>query len=195
MIYFTSDTHFGHVGRPIEEGGNGGIIGMAKRPFRTIEEHDDDLIRRWNEVVGKNDDIYHLGDIVFAKDRSAAIEGLLKKLNGRIHICWGNHDHKPTRKMAHLFASAQDVKQIKIEGNSIFLSHYAHRAWNKSHHGSYHFFGHSHGGMPAFGRSLDVGVDCWDYFPVTFNQIRDRLEELGTHNDFKKHHPDEADAD
>ena len=195
MIYFTSDTHFGHVGKPREEGGNGGIIGMAKRPFRTIEEHDDDLIRRWNEVVGRNDDIYHLGDIVFAKDRSAAIEDLLKKLNGRIHICWGNHDHKPTRKMAHLFASAQDVKQIKIEGNPIFLSHYAHRAWNKSHHGSYHFFGHSHGGMPAFGRSLDVGVDCWDYFPVTFNQIRDRLEELGTHNDFKKHHPDEADAD
>ena len=195
MIYFTSDHHFGHVGRPREEGGSGGIIHMAKRPFKTIEEHDDELVRRWNEIVSPKDDVHHLGDILFAKDRSTAIEALLGRLNGRIHIYWGNHDHKPTRKMAHLFASAQDVGQIKIDGHSIFLSHYAHRVWNKSHHGSYHFFGHSHGNMPAMGRSLDVGVDCWDYFPVTFNQIRDRLEELGTHNDFMKHHTEEGDAD
>ena len=42
------------------------------------------------------------------------------------------------------------------------MSHYAHRTWDKSHHGSLHLYGHSHGTLPGVGRSMDVGVDSTD---------------------------------
>lgn len=45
--FFIADTHFGHKG----------ILNFsATKPFRlfdTIEEHDAELVRRWNAVVGK----------------------------------------------------------------------------------------------------------------------------------------------
>ncbi len=53
MIYFTSDTHFGHKN----------IIKHTGRPFYSIQEMDDILVRNWNRKVGVYDDIYILGDV------------------------------------------------------------------------------------------------------------------------------------
>jgi calcineurin-like phosphoesterase family protein len=52
------------------------------------------------------------------------------------------------------------------------------RVWNKSHYGSIMLHGHSHGSLPGTNQSLDVGVDCWDYTPVTLEQIKRRLKSL-----------------
>jgi calcineurin-like phosphoesterase family protein len=100
----------------------------------------------------------------------------------------GNHDDWRLISGFTCFASVQERAQTRVNGNTIILDHYAGRAWNKSHHGSYLFYGHSHGGMPPFGRSLDVGVDCWDYRPVTFDQCVARLKEVGEHDRFVDHH-------
>ena len=51
-VYFTADQHFSHAG----------IIGLCKRPFRSIEEMDEAMIANWNTVVGPDDDVWHLGD-------------------------------------------------------------------------------------------------------------------------------------
>ena len=48
-IWFTSDTHFAHEN----------IMKYCNRPFKTIEEHDRELIKRWNEKIGKNDIVFH----------------------------------------------------------------------------------------------------------------------------------------
>jgi calcineurin-like phosphoesterase family protein len=47
------------------------------------------------------------------------------------------------------------------------------RVWNHSHHGSWHLFGHSHGTLTddTDSLSLDVGVDCWGYSPVSMEQL------------------------
>ena len=50
-LFFTSDTHFHHAN----------IIRFCDRPFRDVEEMDEILIRNWNEVVGPEDTIFHLG--------------------------------------------------------------------------------------------------------------------------------------
>jgi predicted phosphohydrolase len=84
-IYFTSDTHFGDARR----------IRVDKRPFASIAEHDAALIARWNEVVGPQDEIYHLGDFTAAKDPER-VTALLASLNGRKHLIIGNDDGSAT---------------------------------------------------------------------------------------------------
>jgi hypothetical protein len=52
------------------------------------------------------------------------------------------------------------------------LCHYALRTWNGSHRGALRLYGHSHGGLAGDSQSVDVGVDCWDFRPVTLDEIR-----------------------
>ena len=56
QIFFTADTHFGHAN----------IIKYCHRPFATVEEMDDALVRNWNAVVSPDATVFHLGD--FALD-------------------------------------------------------------------------------------------------------------------------------
>ena len=53
MIWFTSDLHLGHRA----------AISMCERPFETVEEMNEILIRNFNSCVKKNDTVYILGDI------------------------------------------------------------------------------------------------------------------------------------
>lgn len=81
-VFFISDSHFGHRG----------ILKFPStapfRNFETIEEHDAELIKRWNSVVQANDLVWHLGDFCFGK-RNLQIASLL---NGRKRLVMGNHD-------------------------------------------------------------------------------------------------------
>lgn len=173
--YFTSDTHFGHA--KILVLGDG-------RPFKSIEEHDEEIIRRWNQVVQPKDEVYHLGDFCFAQNWSPWRD----RLNGKIHIVWGNHDHTTQQKRNRdLFASHADLRRIKAqpvpngEVVEITLCHYAMRVWNKSHHGTWHLFGHEHGffeRFPAVGNSFDVGVDVWNFTPISLTQVAEKMARI-----------------
>ncbi|MYD88260.1 MAG: hypothetical protein F4018_07610 [Acidobacteria bacterium] len=46
-----ADTHFGHAN----------IIRHGERPFRTLGEMDKALVANWNDTVGDDDTVYHLG--------------------------------------------------------------------------------------------------------------------------------------
>lgn len=185
--FFTADTHFQHAGKPQPDGSLGGIIKYARRPFASVEEMDEALIRNWNAVVGQDDDVWHLGD--FAMGNQDRVPALRARLNGRVHLIWGNHDKRETIIRSGCFDSVQDVARIWIGRDFIYMSHYGHRVWEGSHKGSYQFYGHSHGDLPPINRSCDVGVDCWDYQPVTFEQIKRRLNQQGLNGDPKANHP------
>src|ERR671929_1176204 len=64
-VWFTADTHFGHAG----------ALGRFRRPFASVQDMDEAMIRRWNETVGPEDDVWHLGDFAlrYAAERMAAI--------------------------------------------------------------------------------------------------------------------------
>ena len=163
--WFTSDSHFGHTN----------IITHCDRPFTSVEEQDATLIANWNALVRPNDDIWHLGDFAFRNSKAAA--SYLARLNGRKHLIWGNHDSDETRGLSG-WASSQPMKEIKADGIRITLLHYAMRVWPASHHGAIHLYGHSHGALPGDRQSLDVGVDVWDFRPVTLPEIQVRLASL-----------------
>ena len=80
MIYFTSDLHFGH---------NKEFI-YKPRGFNSIEDHDNTIIKNWNNIVTEDDDIYVLGDLMLG-DKEYGLN-CLKRLRGKIHIVVGNHD-------------------------------------------------------------------------------------------------------
>lgn len=155
--FFTSDHHFGHEA----------IIRFSRRPFDHADEMDEEMIIRHNAVVGKNDEVYFLGDLSFHRDpyRTHAI---LCRLNGRKYFVRGNHDGKRFNKdIEDLFVWVKDYHELKFHGNKIVLSHYAFDVWNGSHKGWYHFHGHSHGNLKTKRyRRLDLGVDNHDFFPV-----------------------------
>ncbi|MDR3059367.1 MAG: metallophosphoesterase, partial [Prevotella sp.] len=79
-IWFTSDHHFGHKN----------IIEFSQRPFLNTDEMNEELIKRWNEKIGTEDMVYHLGD--FALMSSGKLRSILDRLNGRIHLIQGNHE-------------------------------------------------------------------------------------------------------
>ena len=168
-IWFTADTHFAHYN----------IIKYCYRPFESAQHQDRTLIENWNSVVGVKDEVYHLGDV--GKGSSQFLyDNILSKLNGKIYLIKGNHDKEVLKSPAlERFEWVKDVHFLKVQGSQyhgkdkleIFLSHYAHRTWAKSFHGSLHCFGHSHGGLPPHGKSFDVGVDCWNYMPVSLIQV------------------------
>jgi calcineurin-like phosphoesterase family protein len=131
--------------------------------------------------VSSKDTVYHLGDFGFGPAED--LRKIAGKLHGRIHFIKGNHD-KPTTLdvIGKRFSTVKDVAIITPQYNgrkqTIFLSHYAHRSWFKSNHGSWHLWGHSHSNMPPYGLSFDVGVDCWNFTPITLEQVAEKIQTL-----------------
>ena len=134
---------------------------------------DEALIRNWNSVVGPSDVVWHLGD--FSMGTKGA-EEYLNRLSGQINLIVGNHDKKALR-IRDRFASVSNLRRISVDDETIVLCHYAMKVWEYSHHGSWHLYGHSHGNLPddKTSLSLDVGVDCWNFTPVSMAQLRERM--------------------
>ena len=196
-IFFTSDTHYHHKnivrGTTEWKGNHGGIHNAQNlRDFDTLEEHDAELVESINSLVKENDILYHLGDWSFGGYDQ--IELFRRQINCKnIHFIYGNHDHhiEKDRKLQNLFLSTRHYKEITIEKNRIILCHFAMRVWNKSHHGSWMLYGHSHGTLeqysqPIYGpsdfdpqdyRTMDVGVDTNKLFPYHYEDIRDSFKD------------------
>jgi calcineurin-like phosphoesterase family protein len=79
MIFFTSDTHFGHQN----------ILKYCLRPYSSIEEMQEALITNWNSRVSNDDTVYHLGDFSF---HERYVESIVPRLNGTKILLLGNHD-------------------------------------------------------------------------------------------------------
>ncbi|RZJ71256.1 metallophosphoesterase family protein [Flavobacterium sp.] len=167
-LWFTSDHHFGHKN----------IIKFSNRPFADIDEMNSELIKRWNEKVKPEDIVYHLGDFGLAS--VPKVREILGELNGKIHLVTGNHE-SVALQCADCFESVKDYHELIIpdpEAHAgkrlIVLFHYAMRVWNASHHGSWHLYGHSHNELPDDRTSLsfDVGVDCHDFYPISYQEVK-----------------------
>ena len=162
MIYFTSDTHYFHKN----------VIEFCKRPYKNLEDMHNGLITNWNSVVRPNDTIYHLGDFSFGRN-DETIE-VIKKLNGYKILIMGNHDRRLQKTVLAQFDRVDNFLEITWEHQKIVLLHYAMKVWNRSHHGSWQLYGHSHGSLPddPHANQIDVGVDCWNYTPISFDQVK-----------------------
>lgn len=167
MTYFTSDQHFGHEN----------IIRLSHRPFASVEEMNEAVIAKWNAKVGDGDTIYILGDLFF---RTATVEPILKRLKGRKHLIFGNHDHSWTGKinLRDYFESGQTLKEIHHGNAPVTLCHYPMLTYPQARRG-YMIYGHIHNNIgddywPLIARRsrmLNAGVDINNFEPVTFEEL------------------------
>ncbi len=157
--YFTSDTHFGDPR----------VLRIDRRPFASLPEHDAALIARWNETVGPDDEVWHLGDFALGP-KAERIAEILASLNGRKHLILGNNDPPVTRE-APGWASIAHYAEFEVDGRRLVLCHYPFRTWNRMGQGVLDLHGHSHGRLSPQPRQYDVGVDLWDFRPVTLATI------------------------
>lgn len=167
-IFFTSDHHFGHTN----------IIRFSERPFASVEEMDAELIKRWNEKVSPGDIVYHLGDISLAKPERT--KEIFDQLNGCIFLIQGNHD-KSALSYPKRFEWIKDYYELNVDDEQapngkqkIMLMHYAMKVWRSSFRGTWHLYGHSHGSLPddPTSRSFDVGVDCHNFTPLSYDEVK-----------------------
>jgi len=122
--------------------------------------------------VSKGDLVYHLGDVAWWKAAwKEEIPKLIKRLNGQIYLIKGNHDKMIATKHKDLFTAIKKLHRIKIAEQTVVLCHFAMRVWHRSHHNSWHLYGHSHGELPGQGKSFDVGMDCSDFTPIPETRI------------------------
>jgi calcineurin-like phosphoesterase family protein len=163
--FLTGDTHFHHAN----------IIQYCSRPYHNVTEMNEALIENWNSVVKPNSSVIHCGDFAFA-NKTEQVTSILKKLNGNIHLIIGNHDRGHVTA-ASGFESVSNIRVFKINEIEITACHYAMRVWNKSHHGTYHCYGHSHGALPEdpYSRSDDVGVDANNFTPIHLEEFIKRM--------------------
>ena len=182
-VFFTSDTHFGHSK----------IIDYCKRPFSSIEEHDKTLIQNWNNVVGQDDTVFHLGD--FAYGNSQFVSNIIKQLNGNIILIKGNHDLRnmnPT--LYNIFSDAVYQARILIDKQTVYLNHFPFLCFE---HGdinlykdnySIQLFDHVHSGPLTSSEDAsrlnillptqyDVGVDNNNFTPISWIDVKNKIKQ------------------
>ena len=154
MYWFTSDEHYGHAN----------VIGFNKRPFKTVEDMDENLIANFNSVVNKDDITIHAGDFCWLNKKEEVYKKYVSRLHGNHVLLVGSHDHWQP-------GSAKYIWRKRIYGQLIVVCHYAMLTWECSHYNSWQLFGHSHGRLDLPHKQYDIGVDNNNLMPVSFNEV------------------------
>lgn len=176
MIWFTSDLHLRHKR----------ILSIGKgRPFGSIEEMESIIIKNWNNKVSPDDTVYVLGDVFWGQN-SSQIKNIMSKLNGNKILIIGNHDRITPNIKSDCWLDILPYAEISIADKNIVLSHYPIFEWNGFYYGSYHLYGHTHGTLNlaqytmmrdrSNGNCWDVGVDNNNFEPVSFDEIKEKIE-------------------
>lgn len=189
--WFTSDTHFGHKN----------IIKFCDRPFKDVSHMNEILINNWNSVVHPEDTVYHLGDVALGPWE--AWNGVLSRLNGTKHLVIGNHERifkgnkqrmverfRPVyqqwfdtitsrRNLTLTNAEAVNLSHFPYTGDSHGQDRYAEN--RLADYGVPLIHGHTHEDQIVSRTTMGtlqihVGVDAWDYYPVSEEQIITILE-------------------
>lgn len=193
--FVTSDTHFSHAR----------ISELAGRPFQSVEEMDAELVRRWNETVGPDDVVLHLGDVALGTIQHSL--PLTASLHGRRFLVPGNHDRVSTatqsrsaiERFTPLYESAgwtilpEAIKGHR-GGRRLMASHYPYRGDSQevdrhvSHRplddGTPLIHGHTHSRENGpNGNQFHVGVDAFGYAPAPFVRIDAWLADLQSEED------------
>jgi calcineurin-like phosphoesterase family protein len=169
MIYYTSDLHLCDPR----------IIDLCERPFNSMSHMEDEIRKKWNNVVRKNDTVYMLGDIAY--DNCGDLSEYIMSLNGNKNLIVGNHDgdYIKIESNRDCFEDISLAKIINDDCRNVCICHYPIIHYESSNPNSYHVYGHLHNNRNllcydetnALLRSFNAGVDVNFFTPVTLDQM------------------------
>lgn len=188
MRFFTSDTHFGHAR----------INDLAGRPFSSVEEMNEAIIERWNAAVSPEDEVWHLGDVALGPIAESL--PLMSRLNGTKFLVVGNHDrifseNKPSQQerfgpIYRQYFSVTFPGPIRLLLHNGLFVNVCHFPYSGDSHtddrypqhrpvddGGWLIHGHVHEMWKINGRQINVGVDVWDFTPVSEDTILDIIRD------------------
>lgn len=165
-IFLIGDLHLGHRN----------IIKYCNRPFKDVEDMNEQLIKNWNSVVGKNDIVYVVGD--FALCSKQKIIEIGQQLKGRKRLIVGNHDQASINTYHE--AGFEYVYNHPIVLDDFFvISHEPMVGFSPSMPFGI-IFAHVHDN-PAYAdyssRSFCVSAERIDYKPIEFEFIKRVMKE------------------
>jgi len=196
-LFFTSDMHFGHyniiklaqrMNNVIKEPTVAGARDTSAKPelFEDAYAMDEELIRRWNEVVPKDAIVIDLGDFMFKLPLVRA-RPILKALNFKeIHFIKGNHGRNYYKEFENIGRKVtvhdKDIVHVIVDddefddGKCEFqVCHYPVYEWDRMFKGALHLFGHTHKELYFNKRALHVGIDTWGLRPAQYQEILTRM--------------------
>ncbi|HMS11718.1 MAG: metallophosphoesterase family protein [Microthrixaceae bacterium] len=189
--WFTSDLHLGHAN----------IIRYCDRPFHSVGEMNAALISRWNEVVAPDDEVWVLGD--FAMGRLEETLPLTGALAGRKTLLTGNHDPCWAGKKGRTPDSVAQWRgeyyragfetildgcvELNLGAKRVLACHFPYRGDSGDHDryldhrpsddgSTWLLHGHIHENGCIEDRMINVGVDVWDFRPVSESDLVDLIE-------------------
>lgn len=183
MNYFCGCPHFNREGHAI-----------LRRPFSTALEMSQCLLDGIKRRVSKTDKIYFLGDFAFTLKEMAWWH---QQIPGQSILILGNHDPTNIDEVKKIWGkySVRTTMMTKCCDINIFLSHYPHFYWDKSHYGSFHVYSHMHDmreqtmdSIFPERRSMDCGFDTakrilGEYIPFSEIEIFNILGRRKGHDD------------
>jgi calcineurin-like phosphoesterase family protein len=178
-VFLTSDTHFGHVNICNFTNYDGSPV----RPWDSVEEMDEEMVKRWNDTVGPKDKVYHLGDVVINRK----FLPILDRLNGDKVLYKGNHD---IFRLADYVKYFRDIRSYGVM-NGCILSHIPVHKESIARFGA-NIHGHTHGNrvLDADG-NIDpdyfcVCVEQTDYRPISFEDVLQKIRNQGGQVGFRQ---------
>lgn len=169
--FVISDHHFNHKN----------IIEYTNRPFDDVDEMNQYMIQKWNDVVGDGDSVIHGGDIAFGS--ISYVNDILGDLNGSKMVIEGNHDDYSPDNV--IIPMVEDTI-IQHEG---FRFWYTHRPdnvpedWNQ-----WVLHGHVHDDMDFIdyrNNRVNVSVEQIGYVPIPLNIITKALSKMSNEDKSK----------
>jgi len=160
---FTSDLHLGHTNSII----------YSNRPYKNTDVMDRELIKNYNDIVTNEHDVYILGDVSLKrKIHSGYYMSVVRQLKGKKHLILGNHDtlNPFTYITTAGFYSVHTSLEISIDGIDMTLCH--DPSLSEMDRSRVFICGHVHRLFKTLKNVINVGVDVWNYKPVTFKQLK-----------------------
>jgi calcineurin-like phosphoesterase family protein len=158
-IWFWSDQHFGH----------NNIIKYCDRPFRDIQDMQEQLIANYNSVVKPGDVVFWVGDVTFTEP--SLMNEIMSELPGYNILVLGNHD------IHHGGVKNLDFDEI----HKVFSLHnfvVSHHPWHDVPKGYFHIHGHTHNHKTSHPRHINVCVENTNYTPRNFTSITEKISNI-----------------
>ena len=161
--FFIGDTHFYHCA----------IINYCNRPFTSVEEMNETIVKNWNNRVGKHDVVFMLGDFALC-GRDRIIE-LGNRLHGRKTLILGNHDGASMTTYREAGFELIYKYPVLYDGFYI-LSHTPQFTAPNGLYVNIHAHIHNNPKYKSISPlSYCTSVELNDYAPIEFGEIKERI--------------------